>query len=447
MALSRSSSATPTPIFELNPGQRRATAVLRGQQRHTLLVGGARSGKTFLIVRAIVVRALKAEASRHAILRYRYNAVRASIWLDTLPKVMRTCFPGVGLKHSRQDGFVEFPNDAQIWFGGLDEKERVEKILGQEYATIYLNEASQIPYSSVLIARTRLAQVCNGLRQREYVDLNPSGTGHWTHREFVEGVDPLSGAPLAEPDDFRHVFVNPKDNAENLSPEFIRSLELLPERQRRRFFDGQYVAEVDGALWTLDLLERCRVGENDPLPSMRRVVIAVDPSGASGDEDKRSDEIGIVAAGLGDDGIAYLLGDYSLRDGPEKWGKVAAAAYRKHMADRIVGERNYGGEMVRFVLQTADKSVPVRLITASRGKHVRAEPVSALYEQGKVRHVGRLPELEDQYCNFSTAGYVGERSPDRADAAVWALTDLMLGAAGDNNIGAPIQIGAGPRIG
>lgn len=433
-----------TPTYKPNPGQRRATDVLRGPQRHTLLVGGARSGKTFLIVRAIVVRALRAPGSRHAILRFRYNAVRTSIWLDTLPKVMRTCFPGVSMRDQRQDGFTVLPNGSELWFGGLDDKERVEKILGQEYVTVYINEASQIPYSSVMVARTRLAQVCEGLKQREYVDLNPTGKGHWTYREFVEGRDPISGAPLANPDDYRAIFVNPGDNAANLSPEFLQSLAGLPERQRRRFFDGQYVADVDGALWTLEQIESCRIGAEDQLPPMKRVVIAVDPSGASGEEDKRSDEIGIVAAGLGNDGVAYVLGDHSLRDGPEKWGKVAVAAYHKHMADRIVAERNYGGEMVRFVIQTADKKVPVRVITASRGKHVRAEPVSALYEQGKVRHVGRFPELEDQLTNFSTAGYVGDRSPDRADAAVWALTELMLAGAAENDIGAPIQIGAGP---
>ena len=141
---------------------------MAGPQRHTCLVGGARSGKTFLIVRQIMVRAIRASASRHVILRHRYNAVKASIWHDTMPKVRQLCFPDVPIKYYRQDGFVEIlGNDSQIWLGGLDEKERVEKILGQEYATVCLNECSQIPYSSALVARTRAAQNIPGVKAVE----------------------------------------------------------------------------------------------------------------------------------------------------------------------------------------------------------------------------------------------------------------------------------------
>ncbi len=420
-----------TKPFELTSKQREANVLLAGPQRHTLVVGGARSGKTFLITRGIVVRGLKAPESRHAILRFRANAARASIALDTLPKVMRTCFPGVSLKEHRQDGFFELPNGAQIWVGGLDDKERVEKILGQEYVTFYLNESSQIPYSSVLVARTRLAQVCEGLKQRAFYDLNPSGTGHWTYREFLDGRDPISGAPLSQPDQFRHMSINPMDNAANLSPEFLASLEGLPEKQRRRFYDGAYVSEIDGALWTFDLLERCRLeGADVPGPDsrdLRRVVIAVDPSGASRPEDARSDEIGIIVAGQMSDGTAVVLEDGTLRDGPAEWGERVKLLYQKWAANLVVAEINFGGAMVEFVISTADKSIPVKVITASRGKHVRAEPIAALYERGMIKHAGRFPELEEQLTNFSTAGYEGERSPDRADAAVWALTDLMLG--------------------
>src|SRR6516165_2913768 len=162
-------------MVTFSAGQDAARRLLEGSQRYCCLAGGTRSGKTFLIVRAIIMRALMAKASRHAILRFRANAARASIALDTLPNVMRLCFPDIALKQHRQDGFFELPNASRIWVGGLDDKERVEKILGQEYATIFLNEASQIPYSSALIAFTRLAQVVDGLEQRAFVDLNPVG--------------------------------------------------------------------------------------------------------------------------------------------------------------------------------------------------------------------------------------------------------------------------------
>jgi phage terminase large subunit-like protein len=407
-----------------------------------LIVGGARSGKTFLFVRSVVVRALRGQASRHAILRFRGNAVRSSIGLDTLPKVMEVCFPHIPLVEHRQEGYFQLPNGSQIWLGGLDDKDRVEKILGQEYATIYFNECSQIPYSSVIIARTRLAQVVSGLKQRAYYDLNPGGTGHWTHREFFDHRDPVSGKPIVDPESFGQTYISPSENSDNLSPEFLRSLETLPEKQRKRFWDGQYVAEVDGALWTYDLIEQCRIDIDDQKARdpkaivaknrITRIVVSVDPSGAAGKEDSRSDEIGIFVVGLGEDGNGYLLEDCTLRDGPAVWGRVAANAYHRWEADSVIAEQNFGGEMVRFTIQTADRNVPVKVITASRGKHIRADPVAALYAQGRVKHVGRFPDLEDQLVNFAASGYQGERSPDRADAAIWGLTELMLagGATG-----------------
>jgi phage terminase large subunit-like protein len=112
---------------------------------------------------------------------------------------------------------------------------------------------------------------------------------------------------------------------------------------------------------------------------------------------------------------------------PEGWGRRAVERYHEHSADRIVGERNFGGDMVRFTVATADKKAAFKEVVASRGKAVRAEPISALYEQKKVHHVGEFPDLEDQMCNFTASGFIGDGSPDRADALVWALTELMLG--------------------
>lgn len=422
---SRSSSAQTTPLFELTSKQIEANKFLSGSQRASLLAGGARSGKTFLLTRAIVIRALRAPASRHAFLRFRANAVRASIWLDTLPKVMRLCFPGIKLSDQRQDGYTELPNGSQLWFLGLDDKARVEKVLGQEYVTMYYGEATQIPLSSYQVARTRLAQVCEGLTQREYVDLNPGGTGHWAYRQFIQHVDPDTKRPLADAEDYCAFFINPMDNAKNLDPKFLRSLETAPDRQRKRFFEGQFVSEIDGALWTLELIDqsRCDAGE---VPQLTRIVVAIDPSGTHGKDDKRSDSVGIVVAGRGVDGRAYVLEDLTCQVSPAIWGKIAVNAYHKHQADCIIAEENFGGAMVEHVISTTDVGIPYRAVKASRGKAVRAEPISALYEQDMVRHVGRFSELEDQMSNFSTAGYIGDKSPDRVDALVWALTELML---------------------
>ena len=155
-------------------------------------------------------------------------------------------------------------------------------------------------------------------------------------------------------------------------------------------------------------------------------MIAVDPSGCAGEEDKRSDEIGVVAVGLGHDGIGRVLEDATGRYSPDEWANKTLELFDRWKADKIVAERNFGGAMVESTIRTARRTAPVRLLNASRGKVQRAEPVAALYSQGKVRHVGYFLQLERQYCLFSTAGYVGARSPDHADAAIWGLTELML---------------------
>lgn len=412
----------------MNPGQLRAWKLMRGNQTNTCLVGGSRSGKTALITRAIISRGLRSPDSRHLFTRFRANALRASVWLDTLPKVLRMWFPGVKLESHRQDGFEQLPNGSQLWFGGLDAEDRVEKILGQEYATIYAGECSQIPYSSILTLRTRLAQVCPRLRLRAYYDLNPSSTLHWTNLEFGEHRDPITKTLLKNPEQFKRCFLNPEDNAANLAPEYMETLRNMPAAFRQRFYEGKYVLDVDGALWTIDRLELCREEPVQPEEGVpfQRVGVSVDPSGATSKFDIRSDEIGIVAAGLLHSDIAVVLEDATVRGSPETWASRAVAMYRKWKADFIVGEVNYGGDMVRAAIHAVDPNVPVITVHASRGKVARAEPVAALYEKQRVLHAGRFNELEEQMLMFTRYGYSGDRSPDRADALVWIISALMF---------------------
>jgi len=183
--------------------------------------------------------------------------------------------------------------------------------------------------------------------------------------------------------------------------------------------------KVAGALWTPEMIDKHRIVEVDQ-PKLRRVVVAVDPSGTSGGADA-GDDIGIVIAGLGVDGRGYVLGDWSVNLSPAGWARRTIEAFDHFKADRIVAERNFGGAMVESTIKTARKSAPVKLVTASRGKIARAEPIAALYEEGKISHVGTHSDLEDQLFAMTPAGFVGEKSPDRADALVWALSELMLG--------------------
>jgi len=415
--------------FHLTAKQREAAELLAGPFRHILFAGGSRSGKTFLLVLAVITRALRAPGSRHAILRFRFGHVKQSIVHDTFPKVMKAVFPTVKYELNKSDWFVRFSNGAEIWFGGLDDKERTEKILGTEFASIYFNECSQIPYNSRSMAMTRLAQLVydndgNPLPLRAYYDENPPDKGHWTYKLFKLKQDPESKQALPDPDNYAFMQLNPGDNQENLSADYIKTLEALPPRLRKRFLEGEFRDANPNALFTEEMFERWRVIDED-LPDMLRVVVAVDPSGADDTDNIDNDAIGINASGLGLDGKGYVLHDLTCKAGPAVWGKVATDAYEREEADRIVGEDNYGGAMVKFVIRTARPNTPYRSVKATRGKVVRAEPIAALFETGKCRMVGYHPELEDELIGFTTHGYMGGSSPNRADAMIWAMTDLF----------------------
>ena len=416
--------------FKLTAKQEAANSLLAGPAKHIMLAGGSRSGKTLLFVRAMVIRALKAPGSRHIILRYRFGHAKQSIVHDTLPKVMNLCFPSVSYDLNRSDWFASLPGGSEIWVGGLDDKERTEKILGNEYATIMLNECSQIPYSSRNMAMTRLAQLAEDtvqkspLRPKMYYDENPPDKGHWTYRLFKTHVDPETRASLPYPAEYAFMQLNPVDNQENLSADYLKSLESLPPRLRKRFLEGEFRDAAPNALFTEEAIERWRNIDGE-LPDMLRVVIAVDPSGADDDDNLENDEIGIVVCGLGIDGNGYVLDDFTVKCGPEAWGKVATDAFERYQADRIVAEVNFGGAMVRAVIRAARPNTPFRPVTASRGKAVRAEPISLLVEKGKIRMAGVFRELEDELTAFTTHGYMGENSPNRADAMIWGMSDLF----------------------
>jgi len=211
------------------------------------------------------------------------------------------------------------------------------------------------------------------------------------------------------------------DNSANLAPAALAQLREKYEGTRlgRQELFAELLDDIPGALWTRAIIKYTR-----DLPQMSRVVVAVDPSGASGNED--GDSIGIVTAGRGMDGRFYVLEDATCDLGPAGWGRRAVERFHHHKADRIIAERNFGGAMVESVIRTADKNAPVKLVTASRGKSVRSEPISALYEQGRVSHVGGMDALEDQMMQMTLTGYMGDGSPDRVDALVWALSELAL---------------------
>jgi len=212
------------------------------------------------------------------------------------------------------------------------------------------------------------------------------------------------------------------DNAANLADTFLDAVRKTYEGTRlgRQELYAEILDEASGALWNRGLLAKCEIDKDD-LPQLNRIVVAIDPAVTANAE---SDMTGIIVAGIDVNGTAYVIEDHTGRYSPQQWAAKAVELYRDHMADRIVAERNQGGDMVRHTLHTEDETVPVKLVHASRGKMARAEPVSALYEQGKVKHIRGLNDLEDQMVQWEPLGSIG--SPDRLDALVWAITDLSL---------------------
>lgn len=213
------------------------------------------------------------------------------------------------------------------------------------------------------------------------------------------------------------------DNLANISPSYQRNVidRYKGTRLGRQELDAEILEDVPGALWSRRSLDEARV---DKAPELIRIVVGVDPAASSGEA---ANENGIIVGGIDRAGQAYVLEDWSLRGTPDEWARKAVAAFRKNSADSIIAECNQGGEMVERVIKSV-ADVPVKLVRATRGKYVRAEPISALYEQGRVHHVGSLPELEDQMISFTperAADRSDGYSPDRVDALVWMLTELF----------------------
>ena len=222
-----------------------------------------------------------------------------------------------------------------------------------------------------------------------------------------------------------------KDNSANLAKTFLDNIEAkyAGTRLGRQELDAEMLDDVPGSLWTRDGIDKHRRGKDFKLPDMQRVVVAIDPAGKSQETaiSEGTAETGIIVAGIGTDGRGYVLDDLTCSLSPNGWARMALSGYDMHQADAIVVETNQGGDMVKETLRSARPGVPVIEVHASRGKVTRAEPIAALYEQGRVSHVGAFPALEDQMVLFTPMGIAGETTGDRVDALVWAMSQLMPG--------------------
>ena len=370
-----------------------------------LAEGGGRSGKTIALVWSIILRAINHSNTDHLIARLRFAHVKQSIVYQTIPKLQE--LTGIKLDQwlNRSDFFYSLPNGSRIWIAGTDDKERVEKILGNEYATIFFNEVSQMTYDTVETLSTRLNPP-KGVNGKRLLDMNPAAISHWAFKIFHERKFP-DGRSVPE-NDYKWIRLNPSDNP-NVSKQYLETLGEMSAAKRKRFLDGEWGEDL-GTLWKRDWIKYDKT-ENH----WQKVVIGVDPSGSVG-----GDEVGIIACGkIGNE--YRVLDDCSMHGTPAEWAAAVVEVYKKWKADVVIAESNFGGDMVSHTIRTADPSVNVKLTHSSRGKIVRAEPISALYERGLVKHREPFMELEDEFCSFSEDT---KESPNRLDAAVFALSEL-----------------------
>lgn len=427
MAAVGATSEKKKKTFKWNVGQQRVLDMLLGTNGRKILeiliAAGSRSGKTFLIVTILVTMAVKYPGSRHLIARKYFSHVKNSIWADTLPKVLDMLFPDLKphLYWNNTDYFLLFPNGSEIWIAGLDDKERVDKILGREYMNIFFNEASEIDYDTYLTVKTRLAQLVEGGINRIFVDENPPSSKHWTKVLFVDRMDPVKRMPVTRPEKFAFLQIHPWENSDNISPEYLEMIRDMPEHKKKRFYDGVFRDDAQFALWKSDTINRNRITEGK-LPVLKRIVVSIDPAVSSKDT---SDETGIIVKGIGYNGHLYTLADYTDTMTPTKWAEKAIEAYHYWKADHIVAEVNNGGDLVETVIRTVPggKYVSYEGVHATRNKLTRAEPVAALAEQGMDHHVGEFPKLEEEQTTWE--GKKGEASPNRIDANVWATFALL----------------------
>lgn len=378
-------------------------------KRYTIVTGGRGSGKSWHV--AYFLLWLINEPG-HVVLFTRYTLVSAGI--SIMPEFIEKIdlLDKAGEFHITKDEIIHKISGSRIIFKGIktssgNQTANLKSIQG--VTTFILDEAEE------LTDYDTFEKIDLSIREKDKMNrvilvMNPSYKTHWIYKDFVN----------AKRDDVTHIHTTYLDNRIHLSESFLAQAERTkttnPARYRHIFM-GEWLDEADGLLWTRPLIDRLRVVQ---APESRRIIIGVDPAVTSTSE---SDETGIIVASTDTAGNGYVLEDLSGRYSPAQWGAIVSSAFERWKADAIVAEKNQGGDMVESIIRQHHKTARVKLVTATKGKLVRAEPIYGLYEQGKIYHVGQFPILESQMVTFNPD--TGS-SPDRVDALVWAFTDLLL---------------------
>lgn len=438
-------------ITKRNPDQVAAHKIVTSPQfKFFLGYGGSGGGKSFFWMDVIVERAMIAPNSRHAIFRLTRNSCEKTLFDKTLHEVLDKAWPGIkgqpGFNISQSTMTVDLPNGSKLFFDGLDEN-RMTKVLGDEFNTIWINECNEDGLSyqqvSTLLSRLRAKnETVTGrvLKNKMFFDCNPRFYSDWEYKAFMQKVNPEDGDALHNSDQWVAFKMNAEANQANLHDDYIESLMAGSAASRRRYVTGEWTDENNNALFNEAMFRDARIPKprevqtpqqtREYLPIyedgiiLNRATVSVDPAVTA---DPKSDLSGITVQALGEDGHVYVLADYSLRGTPDQVCAVVTEAYKAWGASRVIMEKNQGGLWLESTMRSHFPHVPLKFVSATAttgGKASRAEPVSAAYERGVVHHVGTLKELEAQMCDFGSPAS-RRKSPDRMDALIWGVTELL----------------------
>ncbi|MGK2911238.1 MAG: phage terminase large subunit [Sphingobium sp.] len=405
--------------------------------RFNLLYGGGGSGKSVVISYILAMRGMNAPGSRHGIFRKTATSCRKTLFDLAFREALEMTYPGLlADKHTKineTEMSIELPNGSIFFFAGLDSS-NITRIMGDKFATIWMNECDEFTYDDVMKLKSRLRDVKQTISGKQlplkmFFDLNPDAKDHFTYRVWVDKINPDRNLPLRKPEDYDSFQMNVSATDTHLGADYLQDQLEGSDAHIQRYVHGYWRDEREHSMFKPSTVNANRVQE---APDLKRIVVAIDPAASS---HEKSDETGIIVAGQCFDGHYYILDDFSLKAQPEGWAEAASDAYRKWSADAVIAERNNGGDMVTSTLRLVAPHLPVKTVWASRGKIVRAEPISALYASNKVHHVGEFSDLEQQMYRFHTDfSRSKDGSPDRLDALVWALSELS-GEVEKPNIG------------
>jgi hypothetical protein len=373
--------------------------------RYKALYGGRGSAKSHFFAGALVACAVQASGLRAVCIREVQKSLKESAKALIEDKIAAF---GVGKWFDVQNDRIVTPGGGAIIFQGMQDHtaESVKSL--ENFRLAWIEESQSLSARSWELLRPTIRAEGSEI----WASWNPRSASDPVDA-FFRGKNPPENAIIRKINYDQNIFFPAELEAE-------RKWDEQHNRDRyAHIWLGEYEPMAVGAIWDRQTINQHR---RHDVPALKRILVSVDPAVSA---ETGSDEHGIIVVGLGDDGRGYVLDDVSMRGVPRQWGNTAVAVYDKWEADAIVIERNQGGDMCRHVLESVRPGIRIVEVTATRGKHVRAEPISAQYHLGRVSHVGTFNELEDQMCKMTAAGYEGEGSPDRCDALVWGMTELF----------------------